>query len=302
MKNEDNHHKASHFHSLKVKDIIKETADCVSVAFEIPEDLKYDFEFVAGQNLTLRADINGEDVRRSYSLCSAPYQGEVRVAIKKVENGVFSTWANESLKVGDEMQVMTPVGSFVCHTEEANADTYVGVAAGSGITPVISILKAVLNNEPQSKFILFYGNKNAANIIFREELEDLKNRYMDRLEVHHILSREDQGSDITFGRIDADKIKYFADNFFTASDVKGYFICGPQEMTEVTRDTLTEMGVDKHNIHFELFTAAAPAADKAQTKAEESSDVKSAVTVILDGDQTHFDIKSRRPKCIGCCA
>lgn len=293
LKNADNHHKASHFHTLKVSDVTKETADCVSVAFEVPEELKYDFEFIAGQNLTLRSTINGEDVRRSYSLCSAPYQGEMRVAIKQVENGVFSTWANNSLNIGDDIQVMTPVGGFVVNTDEANANTYVGVAAGSGITPVISMLKAVLNNEPNSKFILFYGNKNASSIIFKEELEDLKNKYMNRLEVHHILSQEDQGSDHTFGRIDATKVEHFAKNFFDTKEVHSYYICGPQEMTETTRDTLEKLGVDKHDIHFELFTAATPAVDNKKTSSKGADDsIKSKVTVILDGDETHFDIKS----------
>jgi len=291
LKNTNDQHKASHFHSLKVSDVTKETADCVSVAFEIPENLKNDFEFIAGQNLTLRATINGEDVRRSYSLCSAPYQGEIRVAIKKVEKGVFSTWANDVLKAGDDIQVMTPTGGFIAATNQNNENTYVGIAAGSGITPVISMLKAVLHNEPKSKFVLFYGNKNAQSIIFREELDDLKSKFMNRLEVHHILSKEDQGSDHTFGRIDEKKVNYYAQNFFDVKTVDAFYICGPQEMTEISRDTLASLGADKNNIHFELFNASAPA--KTEEKTSGKSDVaKAAVTVILDGDETHFDIKS----------
>lgn len=291
LKNTDDHHKASHFHTLKVSDIVKETEDCVSVGFEIPEDLTYNFQFIAGQNLTLRATINGEDVRRSYSLCSAPFEGELRVAIKKVQDGVFSTWANESLKVGDEIQVMTPTGSFIVNTEEANKEHYVGVAAGSGITPVISILKAVLHSEPNSTFTLFYGNKNASSIIFKEELEDLRNTYLGRLEIHNILSREDQGMDYAHGRIDAEKVNYFAENFMEVKDVKAFYICGPQEMTEITRDTLEALGVAHENIHFELFTAATPAKAKVEKKEKsKSSSAKSAVTIILDGDETHYEV------------
>ena len=292
LKNKDHHHITSHFHNLHVSDINKETNDCVSVAFDIPEDLIPSFEFLAGQNLTLRSTIDGEDVRRSYSLCSAPYEGEVRVAIKKVENGRFSTFANESLKVGDEVQVMTPTGGFIVDTDKANEKIYVGFAAGSGITPVISMLKAVLTNEPNSQFILFYGNKNAANIIFKEQLDDLKNKFMGRLEIHHILSREDQGSDHIHGRIDEKKVRYYAKNFFNPKTADSFYICGPQEMTECVKDTLTDLGVDPHNIHFELFTAAAPPAEKKGKSKSKKDTVQAKVTVILDGDETHFNMKS----------
>ncbi len=290
LKNTDDHHKASHFHTLKVSDIVRETEDCVSVGFAIPDDIRYDFEFIAGQNLTLRATINGEDVRRSYSLCSAPFEGVIRVAIKKVEDGVFSTWATETLKVGDDIQVMTPTGGFIANTKDENAHHYVGIAAGSGITPVISILKSVLFNEPKSSFTLFYGNKNVSSIIFKEELEDLRSTYLGRLEIHNILSREDQGMDYAYGRIDAEKVNYFAKNFIDVKDVHSFYICGPQEMTEISRDTLGGLGVDAGNIHFELFTAATPAKAKTEKKKASKDSVKSAVTVILDGDETHFDV------------
>ena len=290
LKNTDDHHKASHFHTLKVSDIVKETEDCVSVGFAIPDELRYDFEFIAGQNLTLRATINGEDVRRSYSLCSAPFEGVIRVAIKKVEDGVFSTWACETLKVGDDIKVMTPTGGFIAKTEDENENHYVGIAAGSGITPVISILKAVLFNEPKSSFTLFYGNKNAQSIIFKEELEELRSTYLGRLEIHNILSREDQGMDYAHGRIDAEKVKYFAKNFIDVKDVYSYYICGPQEMTETSRDTLEALGVDHGKIHFELFTAATPAKAKTEKTKSSKDSVKSAVTIVLDGDETHFEV------------
>lgn len=290
LKNTDAHHKASHFHTLTVSDIVKETEDCVSIGLDIPEALRYDFEFIAGQNLTLRATINGADVRRSYSLCSAPFEGVIRVAIKKVEDGVFSTWATETLKVGDVLQVMTPTGGFIANTKDENENHYVGIAAGSGITPVISILKSVLFNEPKSTFTLFYGNKNASSIIFKEELEDLRNTYLGRLEIHNILSREDQGMDYAYGRIDAEKVNYFAENFIDVKDVHSFYICGPQEMTEVSRDTLESLGADASKIHFELFTAATPAKAKTEKKKANKDSVKSTVTVVLDGDETHFDV------------
>ncbi len=178
------------FHALKIKDVIRETDEAVSISFEIPKELENDYHYKSGQYLTLRADIEGEDIRRSYSLCSAPYEGEWRVAVKQVKNGRFSTYANNSINTGMEIQVMTPMGNFVVDHFDSHKKSYVLFAAGSGITPIISIAKSVLKNEPNSDVSLFYGNKGVNSIIFKEELEALKNKYMSRLRIVHLLSRE----------------------------------------------------------------------------------------------------------------
>jgi ring-1,2-phenylacetyl-CoA epoxidase subunit PaaE len=274
------------FHALKVLEVRRETADSVSVSFEVPEEGP--FRFVPGQYLTLRATINGADVRRSYSLCSSPLSGELRVAIKQVEGGVFSTWANTQLKAGDVLDVMPPMGSFLLETDPAKRRRYVGFAAGSGITPVLSILKTALEREPESEFLLFYGNRKTASILFKNELEDLKDRFMGRLEVHHVLSREDQGSDALFGRLDADRIRYFADHIPTVTKADGYFLCGPEAMIHAASDVLKSAGVASDKIHFELFTSSTPAAASAAKADKGSASGDAYVTVVLDGEETHF--------------
>lgn len=283
------------FHNLRVQDITRETSDCVSVAFEVPDNLADDYQFVPGQYLTLEADIDGEKVRRSYSLCSSPEDGELRVAIKKVEGGQFSTYANEKLSVGSEMRVMTPDGNFLVNINPEKKKNYVAFAAGSGITPVFSIIKSVLEMEPESTFTLFYGNKTTQSIIFRDKIDGLKNKYMKRLEVHHVLSREDQGSDYLKGRIDEQKCINFSERFFDKNQVDAYFLCGPEAMINKVSETLKSQGVAKDKIHYELFTSPAQSiAGKTTVKAEQnkSEKLKSAITVILDGDETHFDLES----------
>ena len=272
------------FHSAKVLEVRRETADCVSVALEVPNTET--FSFVPGQYLTLRSTINGQEVRRSYSLCSSPLSGELRVAIKQVEQGIFSTWANTELKAGDTLETMPPMGNFALEIEPTDEQTYVGFAAGSGITPVLSILKTVLERAPKAKFILFYGNRKTNSIIFKAELEDLKDAHMGRLEVHHVLSREDQGNDLLFGRIDETRAAQFAAQIPGVKEAAGHFLCGPEAMIKGVQSALEQAGVASKNIHFELFTSAAPAAEKARTASASSGEA--AVTVILDGEETHF--------------
>ncbi len=272
------------FHSAKVLEVRRETADCVSVALEVPN--AETFSFVPGQYLTLRSTINGQEVRRSYSLCSSPLSGELRVAIKQVEEGIFSTWANTELKAGDTLETMPPMGNFALEIEPTDEQTYVGFAAGSGITPVLSILKTVLERAPKAKFILFYGNRKTNSIIFKAELEDLKDAHMGRLEVHHVLSREDQGNDLLFGRIDETRAAQFAAQIPSVKEAAGHFLCGPEAMIKGVQSALEQAGVSAKNIHFELFTSTTPAADKAPTASSSSGDA--AVTVILDGEETHF--------------
>lgn len=278
------------FHALTVREVRRETADSVSVSLEVPEGST--FRFVPGQYLTLRAQIGGADVRRSYSLCSSPLSGELRVAIKQVEGGLFSTWANTQLKAGDVLDVMPPMGNFVLETDPSKRRRYVGFAAGSGITPVLSILKTALEREPESEFLLFYGNRKTASILFKNELEDLKDRFMGRLEVHHVLSREDQGSDALFGRLDADRIRYFAEHIPTVTKADGFYLCGPEAMIHAASDVLKASGVSADNIHFELFTSAAPAKESAP-KAKTAASGDAYVTVVLDGEETHFTQSSK---------
>lgn len=269
------------FHTLKVKDVRRETEDAVSVAFEIPSDLQNDYQFIAGQYLTLRSTVNGEDIRRSYSLCSSPFENEWRVAVKQVEEGQFSTFVNKDLKAGDEMQVMTPTGMFSLTTNPTHQKSYVLFAAGSGITPIISILKQILHDEPLSDVTLFYGNKNFNSIIFREEVEALKNLHMSRLRVVHVLSRESLGNKIQKGRIDEAKCADLYHAFLTGLEISEVFICGPEEMILAVKESLNNLGVAKEKVHFELFTTAG-STKKAPTY--DGPKVNANVQVILDGD------------------
>ena len=291
---EDKKHKAAHFHELRVSDITRESDEAISVAFEIPENLMEDYRFLPGQYLTLEVDIDGEPVRRSYSLCSSPADGELRVAIKKVTSGKFSSWANDKLKVGERIKVMTPEGRFTLQIDPKAKRNFVAFAAGSGITPVYSIMKSVMELEPGSTFTLFYGNQTAKTVIFRDKIDGLKSLYMDRLDVHHILSREDQGTDYLKGRIDESKCKSFSGTFFDPEDTDGFFLCGPEAMINTVNDTLQSMGVEKSKIHYELFTTPSQKiAHKTHATSNGSAEtIKSKVTVILDGEETHFGISS----------
>ncbi len=284
------------FHTLIIKDVRRETADCVSISFEVPDALKEDYRFYPGQYLTLRTTINGEDVRRSYSICSSPLKEDLRVAVKKLEGGLFSTYANEELAAGQQLDVMTPEGNFTTSIDETHKNHYVAFAAGSGITPIMSLMKTILEKESDSRFTLFFGNRTTNSIIFRDTIDELKNTYMERLRVHHILSREDQGSDLLKGHIDEEKCRAYASTFFDTNDVTRFFICGPEGMIVSLDATLKELGVPNEAITFELFTTSKAEqatgvedTPKSESRSDAPSDV-SQVTVILDGEETHFDL------------
>ena len=279
------------FYQIKVKEVRREIEDAVSVAFDIPEGLMSTFTFSPGQYVTLKTNVQGEELRRSYSICSAPHEGELRVAIKQIEGGKFSTYANQTLKEGDSLEAMPPMGNFKW-SQGAEPSHLVGWAAGSGITPMMSIAKTVLQSDEHSTFTLFYGNKNSNSIIFKDELEDLKNSFVDRLEVHHILSREDQGSDATNGRINGDKVKSFNHKFFDINTATGHYLCGPLGMIESVTETLQELGTAKDKIHFELFNTTSSSSAKQKETASLSSG-RSSVTVVLDGEETHFEMKGK---------
>lgn len=244
------------FHRLTVKDVRRETPDAVSIAFDVPAELSERFSFRQGQYLTLEAEVGGERVRRSYSICSGLDDGEIRVAVKKVDGGRFSAFANEALKAGETIDVMVPMGRFTVALDPEAERTYLAVAAGSGITPVLSIAKTVLARETKSRLILVYGNRTQGDILFREALEDLKDRFLARLSVHHVLSREHGDVDLLNGRIDGDKIAAIAGRAVGIGEIDHVFLCGPWGLVDDVRRRLTAEGLAPERIHAELFTPA----------------------------------------------
>lgn len=275
------------FHTLKIADIRQETDDTVSIAFDIPSDLKADYNFLSGQYLTLKAMIDGEDTRRSYSLCSAPHENEWRVAIKQVPEGKFSTFANNELKPGMDLEVMTPAGNFKLNPDKRASKNYFLVAAGSGITPVLSIMKTVLEEEENSTVVLIYGNRGFNTIIFREEIEALKNQYLDRVQILHILSRESLGNNLQKGRIDEAKVSLILDKY-PMDEIDAAYICGPEDMIMSVKLALEKKGISKEKIHFELFTSPNSGKKQVIQQPKNSPKISANVKVILDGDE--YDI------------
>ncbi|HEY4110540.1 1,2-phenylacetyl-CoA epoxidase subunit PaaE [Puia sp.] len=289
----------SHFHNLSIEDIRRETADCVSIALAIPPQLKEAFRYRQGQNITIRTRIGGEEVRRSYSICSSPLDNELRIAVKHVPGGLFSTFANEQLQAGQQLEVLPPSGKFYTELKAENRKNYLAFAAGSGITPVISLIKTTLAVEPESHFTLVYGNRHRPSIIFREQLEALKNLYMHRLALHHILSREQMDNPLNQGRIDASKCGELCPGLIDLPSMDEVFLCGPQEMIFAVSEWLQQQGVEKKSIHFELFHtlengpgAIAQAGRDTPIKTDDAmlKDKVSEVTVRLDGISHVFNL------------
>ncbi|HDS1724110.1 phenylacetate-CoA oxygenase/reductase subunit PaaK [Pseudomonas putida] len=281
----------SQFHSLTIKQVRNETRDAVSIAFDVPEHLQDQFRFTQGQYLVMRTQLDNEEVRRSYSICSAVQDGELRVAVKRVPGGRFSAFANEVLKEGQQLEVMPPSGSFFVPLDPARQGNYLGVAAGSGITPILSIIATTLASEPHSRFTLLYGNRSSSGALFRDKLEDLKNRYLDRLNLIFVFSREQQDVDLYNGRIDADKCGQLFSRWLDVAGLDAAFICGPQAMTETVRDSLQANGMAKERIHFELFAAAGSEARReAREAARQVDSALSHITVISDGRALSFDL------------
>ncbi|GBD42793.1 1,2-phenylacetyl-CoA epoxidase, subunit E [bacterium HR40] len=284
------------FHPLPVVEIRRETAECVSIALAVPEELKPAFRFRPGQHLVVRAVVDGAEVRRTYSLCSTPREDTLRIAVKRQPHGRFSGFANARLAVGDRLEAMPPTGRFA-HTPDPGARRhYVAFAAGSGITPIFGILKAILEEEPHSRFTLFYGNRNTSSIIFREGLADLKDLYMERLALHHVLSAEvSEALELFSGRIDAEKVRAWAGRLFQVSEVDRWFVCGPAPMIQTVSDALLALGVPAERILFEYFTAEGnrprPVLETAP-RIETSGD-RARITVILDGERHEFDMPFR---------
>lgn len=280
------------FHTLEIKDVRKETSDSVSIAFEIPNELKKDYRYLPGQYLTLKTIIDSEEVRRSYSLCSAPFENEWRIAIKQVENGKFSTFANHSLKIGDTIDVMTPNGNFALKSEENNQKSYALFAAGSGVTPILSIAKEILKIEHKSNITFFYGNKGFNDVIFREELEELKNKFLTRFSLVHIFSRESLGNKLQKGRINKEKTSVLYDVFLKNSKIDEAFICGPEQMIVDVKEALIEKGIDSKKIHFELFSTSSAKVNNSTENEASLPSFDSKVEVILDDDSFEFNLDS----------
>lgn len=281
----------SQFHRLTIKDVRSETRDAVSIAFDIPQHLQAQFHFTQGQHLVLRAELEGEEVRRSYSICSGVNDGELRIAVKRVVGGRFSAFANEQLKPGQSLDVMPPAGRFHVELDPARHGHYLAVAAGSGITPILSIIKSTLEGEPLSRFTLLYGNRSSASALFREQLEDLKNLYLQRLNLVFVFSREQQDVDLYNGRINQEKCQQLFTRWLDVSQLDAAFICGPQAMTETVRDSLKAAGMRAERIHFELFHAAGDGQKRqAREAARAVAPQVSQITVISDGRAMAFDL------------
>lgn len=268
------------FHKLIIKEINKETDKAVSIAFEVPENLKSLYSFKAGQYITLKTQIGGQDIRRDYSLCTAPKSGELKVVVKEVDNGRFSKYANSTLKVGDAIEVSTPNGRFTFEPNVATERTVVAFAAGSGITPIMSIVKAVLLEEPKSKFILVYGNKTPRNTIFYKELLDLYKQYNDRFHLQLVFSKSSENNAF-FGRIEPSTVKFALKNNDNAAL---FYLCGPEPMIHSVSDTLKDLGFSDDAIKFELFTATA---EKTPITTE-AQDGNTTVTVLVDDEESTF--------------
>jgi ring-1,2-phenylacetyl-CoA epoxidase subunit PaaE len=279
------------FHRLKVRDVRPETTDAITVAFDVPPELRDAYRFRQGQFLTLREILDGEDVRRSYSVCvgvpAYESRGELRVAIKRVAGGRFSNWANEALQPGREIDVMTPDGRFTTDLDPARARHYVGFAGGSGITPMLSLIETILSTEPRSAFTLVYGNRTVASIMFLERLEELKNQYIDRLRLVHVLSDEPQEVDLLSGLLDAGRCGELMRTVLAGEAIDEAFVCGPAPMMDAAEAALLEAGVPRERIHVERFGTPAPSGAPRVV----ASDAPAAkVVIVVDGKERHLRV------------
>jgi ring-1,2-phenylacetyl-CoA epoxidase subunit PaaE len=275
----------STFHKLSIKNYIQETANAVSLIFDIPEHLKDNFSFKAGQYVTLKTTIEAKEIRRSYSICSSPNSGELKVAIKRVENGVFSTYAISHLKTGDVIEVHEPEGKFIL--EPTRSTNYLGIVAGSGITPVLSMIKTVLQLEPSSSFTLIYGNKSSDETMFKTELDALSLAYDTRFNLEYVFSRQNEEGAL-FGRIDEGHTNYFIKNIYKNWSFKTAFLCGPEEMIKTVSTTLKENHYKESQILFELFTASIN-----EESSSELKDGQTEVTVLLDDEELSFTMNQK---------
>lgn len=274
------------FHTLRIAEVRRETPEAVSLRFEVPGELTPEYAFVQGQHITLRAHLDGEELRRSYSICAAVDDAELRVAIKKVPGGLFSTYANATIKPGDVIDVLTPEGRFHTALSADNAKHYVAFAAGSGITPVLSLIKTTLKREPGSRFTLLYGNRRLSTTMFQEDLEDLKDRYLGRLILYNLFSREHQDVELFNGRLDAAKVKAFAHALLPIETIDEAFVCGPGAMLDEIEAALRELGMAPEHIHLERF--GVPGSEPAH-HIEPGDAAQARVLIILDGGRREVE-------------
>ena len=274
-----------HFHKLVVREIVPETAEANSIRFEIPPALRDAFAFKAGQHLTLRATIKGEEVRRNYSLCTAPAESDWMVTVKRIGGGLFSNWVGDALKAGDTVEVMVPHGSFTTEFSAANKRHLVGIAGGSGITPVMSLIKTLLREEPHSRFTLLYGNRDSSSVIFLEALAGLKDKHLGRLEIYHFLDAEEQDIELFNGMLSRERLEEAISALVPdAAQVEGWFICGPGPMMDAAEGAVLDRNVPKERIHIERFTADRPPQAVAQEMAQLQTQAEGVtVAVTLDG-------------------
>ena len=281
----------SKFHPLPIARVDRETRDAVAITFAVPDALADQFRWEQGQHLTLRADIGGEDLRRSYSICSAVQDGALRIAVKKSPGGAFSTWANDALKAGDTIDVMPPLGHFNVPLDAANRRHYLGFAAGSGITPLLSIIKTTLAAEPQSRFTLVYGNRASGTVMFKEELAALKDMYLDRFNLVHVLSREAQDIELLHGRIDRAKADALLSHWVPLPEIDTAFVCGPDGMMQAVADALRARGFPEAKIKIERFAASIPKHEHVVRHVPSPGHTECEVTVLIDGTQRTFTLE-----------
>lgn len=275
----------SQFHNLRIKNIQKETDKAVTISFDVPENLKETFAFTSGQYITLKTTLNGNEVRRDYSLCSSPNSGEIKVAVKQVKDGTFSAYANSTLKIGDVLEVAPPKGRFVFVPNDSKTKNIAAFAAGSGITPILSIIKCALEEEVHSKVILVYGNKSTKDTMFLNELLELQHKYSDRFSIKFVFSQSKE-NDAIFGRIEKSTVNFIVKNEYKHITIDAFFLCGPEGMIHVVKDVLSEHNIDENTIHYELFKAAKPT----EIENEPNTTGKTKITVIVDDEETIFEM------------
>ena len=277
----------STFYKLQIKDIKRETPSSISVAFNIPNELKSAYKFTAGQYINLKLTLDGQEIRRAYSICSSQNSGELRIAIKSVQNGHFSKFANENLKVGDILEVGQPEGKFTFEPNAEKQRNYAGFVAGSGITPVMAILKSVLENEPKSSFVLVYGNKSPEETIFHQELHDLQLKYVGRLFVHYVFSKSSESE--LFGRIDKSVVNFILNNKHKEKEFSKFYLCGPEEMINLVSNVLKEHNVAEKDIKFELFSTST-----AENTSIGNQSGHTKITIMVDDDETTFEMSQKQ--------
>jgi len=284
------------FHPLRVRQVLPDTAEAVIVAFDVPEELREVFSFTQGQYLTLRKEIEGQDLRRSYSICAGVDDGELRVGVRKVKGGVFSNWINANLQHGDVISVMAPQGRFFVPIEPESRRHHVGIAGGSGVTPILSTMKTVLAREPKSRFTLIYGNRQLKSTMFKEEIEDLKNRYLTRLTLHHVFSDEHTDAPLNHGVMNREKISEFLNSVVPGKSIDHAFVCGPFQMNDEAEAALLAAGVPEERIHIERFGIAQQQQVGAVIHESKPGDVEQArVTIIRDGLRREIAFNKGQP-------